>query len=239
MSVFRFKQFSVKQEYSAMKVGTDAMLLGSLVQLDNPTSILDVGSGTGVISLMLAQRYMGASIRGIEVDEPSNLESEANYQDSPWNDRLSAVQCDFLLYETDQKFDSIISNPPYYQTRLENEDARKSQARHESALPVAGMVKKVSELLSDNGSFWVIIPQEVVTTWEQNTSKFDLSVATKISIKGKEDGPIKRLVLEFRKEQLTQEERELTIRSAEGKYTDQYIELTKDYHFNNLRATTP
>ena len=237
MSVFRFKQFNVIQDLSAMKIGTDAMLLGSLVEMNNISKIVDVGSGTGVIGLMLAQKYQDASITGVEMDESSYLETKMNYQNSPWNYRLTPVHSDFLLYESDQQFDCIVSNPPYYQTRLENTDVRKSQARHESALPVAGMIRKVSELLLETGSFWVIIPVEVISCWEENTSKYDFSIVTKISIRGRENGPIKRYVLEFRRKSGCLVEREIIIRKTDGKYSEQYIALTQDFHFNDLRAT--
>lgn len=241
MSVFRFKQFEVKQEHSAMKVGTDAMLLGSLIQADRPRNVLDVGTGTGVLALMMAQNFSEARITGIEVDEASASEAASNFQNSSWADRLDIIQADFLTFNADQKFDLIVSNPPYYQSRLENQNSRKAQARHESALPMADMVRKVTELLTDDGTFWVIVPSEVHELWIESAVENGLSCATKISIQGKKGGEVKRNVLEFRRgahldsARCAMNRMELTIRNIDGTYTDQYIELTEEFHFNNLK----
>lgn len=236
MSVFRFKEFSVKQESSAMKVGTDAMLLGSVVNTIHSKRILDIGTGTGVIALMMAQRYSKAEISAIEVDEASAFEAMENFQNSPWSDRFSVIHADFLEHSFDKKFDLIVSNPPYFQTRLENDDPRKSQARHESALPMADMLGKVSDLLVNFGNFWVIVPTEVHELWMDAAVDNGLSCATNISIFGKEGGGMKRNVLEFTKTQAKTEVKlsELTIRNNDGAYTDEYIELTDMFHFNKL-----
>ncbi len=248
MSVFRFKQFNVKQELSAMKVGTDAMLLGSLVQGNAPKTILDVGTGTGVISLMLAQRFPEAQMQAVEIDKPSADEAMQNFQNSPWADRMHLIEGDFLTTNFNQSFELIISNPPYYQSRLENDDPRKSQARHESALPMNDMLEKVSESLSEEGSFWIIVPSEIADLWIESASKYNLCCSTIVSITGKEGGEVKRNVLEFRNAQAKIEGRrgsrdaelktrlsELTIRNSDGTYTDQYIELTKEFHYNSLK----
>lgn len=242
MSVFRFKQFSVTQAESAMKVGTDAMLLGSLVMADRPDQILDIGSGTGVISLMMAQRFAEANICGIELDDASANESRENFQNSPWSDRLSIVSSDLLEFKFKQKFDLIVSNPPYYQSRLENQDARKSQARHEAALPMDAMLKKVRTLLNDDGSFWVIIPAEISTIWMGTAETLGFQCIGRKDVYGKKGGTIKRVILEFglskinidRQEVILTSEDIITIRDVDNSYTDQYIELTKEFHFNKL-----
>ncbi|MCR9173142.1 MAG: methyltransferase [bacterium] len=244
MSVFRFKQFSVTQEVSAMKVSTDAMLLGSLIQADHPNSIIDIGTGTGVVALMMAQRFQEADIKAIEIDQPSAEEADQNFCNSPWNDRLSLIKGDFRQAHFDQQFDLIVSNPPYYQSRLENNDARKSQARHESALPMKEMLEKVADLLSKNGSFWVIVPSEIENRWINSAIEFGLDYTTNISILGKEGGEAKRNILSFRNAApLDSSHRSvdrgefhqsLTIRNADGTYTQEYIELTKEFHYNKF-----
>ncbi|GAB5417771.1 MAG: methyltransferase [Crocinitomicaceae bacterium] len=235
MSVFRFKQFSVKQERSAMKVGTDAMLLGSLVLETNPRKILDVGAGTGVIALMMAQRFTEAEIVAVEIDAASFLEAQENFQNSCWANRLNAVQCNFLEFHPKNSFDCIVSNPPYYQSRLENNDARKSQARHDSALPMEQMIAKVSELLSDAGSFWVIVPSEVASAWITASSSAGLHLSSNVSILGKEGGTVKRQVLQFVKGETKLTDSVFTVRKLDGSYSDDYIELTQEFHFNQLR----
>jgi len=256
MSVFRFKQFNVTQERSAMKVGTDAMLLGSLVQANSPNLILDVGSGTGVLTLMLAQRFSHARIEAIEIDTASAREASQNFVESPWGDRLNVIEEDFLSSSFDHSFDLIVSNPPYYQSRLENDDPRISQARHESALPMKAMLEHVSNLLTAIGSFWIVVPAEISDVWIESAAEFNLSSTSSISIFGKEGGEIKRRILEFKIHSLESQEHQadtvahradtvahqaesrcetaITIRNTEGSYTSQYIELTREFHFNKL-----
>ncbi|XOV67366.1 MAG: tRNA1(Val) (adenine(37)-N6)-methyltransferase [Fluviicola sp.] len=241
MSVFRFKQFSIQQEKSAMKVGTDAMLLGSLVEANEPKEIFDIGTGTGVIALMLAQRFSEAKITAIEIDTLSYMEAYDNFFNSPWKERLIAVNRNLFDYTPNIQFDLIVSNPPYYQTRLENQDARKSQARHESALPMEEMLEKVANLLSDKGTFWVIIPSEVNDRWIRSATKFGLKCRTNISIIGKEGGTVKRNILEFQTtaahfEPVEILKKTMTIRNSEGAYTNEYIELTREFHYNDLTS---
>ncbi len=243
MSVFLFKQFNIKQEISAMKVGTDAMLLGSLVRVIEPATILDVGAGTGVLALMMAQRFSEAKIQAIEVDTASAQEAQYNFDHSPWKDRLKTIEADFLSSNFEHSFDLIISNPPYYQSRLENDDPRKSQARHESALPMKAMLEKVANLLTDEGSFWVIVPAEVCELWIRTAAASYLECATIISIFGKEGGEMKRTILEFKAHSVKSLENKpesrcdssITIRNTDGSYTDQYIDLTKAFHYNSLK----
>lgn len=235
MSVFRFKQFSIKQAESAMKVGTDAMLLGALVDGTNPQRVLDIGSGTGVVSLMMAQRFQEAKITAIEIDAASSQESNENFQNSPWSERMQSMEADFLTHPFSEKFDLIVSNPPYFQTRLENDDPRKSQARHESALPMEAMIEKADNLLQAHGQFWVIVPMEVTKLWVDTAEKKALFTVSKISIKGKEEGPVKRTILCFKSIQEECDTSEIVIRKSDGTYTDQYIDLTEAYHFNDLR----
>ncbi len=218
-----------------MKVGTDAMLFGTLVTESNPQRILDVGTGTGVIALMLAQRFNEAEISAVEIDEASFLEAEENFQNSRWANRLKVIQCNFLKFNPSETFDCIVSNPPYYQTRLENNDARKSQARHDSALPMKDMIAKATELLSEKGSFWIIVPSEVASAWISASDSKGLHLNSNISIYGKEGGPVKRQILQFVHAETTRKESIFSVRQSDGSYTDEYIELTQEFHFNKLR----
>jgi len=218
-----------------MKVGTDAMLLGASVEADNPGKILDIGAGTGVIALMLAQQFPRSELTAIEIDDLSAKECDHNFKNSAWSDRLQVFQGDFMEHEFFRSFDLIVSNPPYYQTRLENNDARTSQARHEFALPMQAMLKKVARLLENAGSFWVIIPSEIAERWREAANSHGLFVASEIHIYGKEQGPVKRVIFGFGKEVVTVQKTSLTIRRIEGTYTDEYVELTKTFHYNKLR----
>jgi tRNA1Val (adenine37-N6)-methyltransferase len=205
-----------------------------LLNASNPQQILDVGSGTGVLSLMMAQQFPEASITGVEIDKASFLECTENFQNSLWKNRLSSVQSDFIAFEEKNQFDLIVSNPPYYQSRLENDDVRKSQARHESALPMMEMIRKVDELLSENGALWVIVPSEVSQLWIESAARRELYPISNILMLGKEASPAKRNIICFKRILRECEMSELVIRKSNGNYTDQYIELTKEFHFNKL-----
>lgn len=220
-----------------MKVGTDAMLLGAGVEVVDAENALDIGAGTGVISLMIAQRFPGVNLVAVEIDEASAKECAVNFQNSRWSERLKIYQGDFLDYDFNQSFDLIVSNPPYYQTRLENEDTRKSQARHESALPMADMLAKVSEIMSQNGAFWLIVPVEVSQLWIDTAEENELFLTRRIDVTGKVGAEVKRTILAFSrtKEEVTKSE--LVVRNADGSYTDEYINLTCSYHYNDLRSS--
>src|SRR5574344_2567439 len=131
-SYFRFKQFSVFQERCAMKVGTDGVLLGAWAKVDAANRILDIGTGTGLVALMLAQRST-AMITAVEIDEEAAIQAEENFCQSPWANRFEVVNSDITSYETDALFDVIVSNPPYFVDSLQCPDGQRSLARHLSA----------------------------------------------------------------------------------------------------------
>ena len=170
MSTFQFKHFSVSQANTTMKVGTDAMLLGSSVDDERPSSILDIGTGTGVIALMLAQRFAEAKVIGLEIDDDACQEAKANFEQSPWGNRLEAIHGDILNIQFDDKFDLIVSNPPYYENSLISENERTSRAKHAEFLPVNNLLRKVASILTENGSFWVVI-----------TYSYDLEIASNLA----------------------------------------------------------
>lgn len=234
MSTFQFKHFSVSQANATMKVGTDAMLLGSSVDEENPSSILDIGTGTGVIALMLAQRFDAAKVIGLEIDDEACQEAKINFEQSTWKDRLEAIHGDILNIHFDDKFDLIVSNPPYYENSLISENERTSRAKHAEFLPIDDLLHKVASILNENGSFWVIIPSENAESWTLQAELNQLHLQSSISILGKEGQKEKRRVLAFSKEKKEITSSCLTIRSSEGKYTSEYIERTKDFHDRDL-----
>lgn len=238
MSTFRFKQFPILQADNAMKVGTDAMLLGAIAHHQSPQNILDIGTGTGVLSLMLAQKYSESTIHAVELDELAAKECQLNFDRSPWASRLKIDQRDFMSFESLEKFDLLISNPPYYQTRLENQDARKSRARHEASLPVTSMLRKSVELMHEHSSLWVIIPSENLESWLEKAESIQLFCVEGIAIYGKKNAPPKRHILSFCLVDLPLKSSSFTIRDENGDYTQEYIDLTFDFHFNDLRKAT-
>lgn len=236
MSVFRFKQFSIRQTDNAMKVGTDAMVLGALVRPEGKQLGLDIGAGTGVLSLMVAQRNTEISIDALELDVSSSKECAVNFENSDWSNRLNALNGDFLEFDFSKQYDFIVSNPPYFQSRLENNDERKAAARHESYLPLEPMVDRVAQLLSDEGDFWAIFPAEVQEEWSKVCNAAGLYATHITRIHGKDGLPANRIVCCYAKTKRASALNHLTIRDQSGKYTEAYIELTREFHFNDLRG---
>lgn len=235
MSIFQFKHFSVSQSDTTLKVGTDAMLLGSLVSLDDqPSTVLDIGTGTGVIALMITQRSENALVMAIEIDEQACNEAEENFKASPWSNRLVSIQEDMLEIEFDATFDLIVSNPPYYENSLLSENVRTSRAKHAEFLPVDQLMKQVADLLSEKGSFWVIVPSENTETWIENAETCELHLQQSISITGKEGQGEKRRILAFGQDLVEVETSNLAVRDQNGNYTNEYIELTKEFHDRDL-----
>ena len=235
MSTFQFKQFSVSQANTTMKVGTDAMLLGSLVSLDDQsTTVLDIGTGTGVIALMITQRFKNALVMAIEIDEDACREAEENFQASPWSNRLVSIEEDILEIEFDSQFDLIVSNPPYYENSLLSENDRTARAKHAEFLPIDQLITKVEDLLSENGSFWVIVPSENADNWIETARQHKLDLEKSISIIGKEGQGEKRHILAFGRNRVEVNVSELVVRDQKGNYTKEYIALTKDFHDRDL-----
>lgn len=235
MSIFKFKHFDLKQSDSPMKVGTDAMLLGAFADVKGKTIGLDVGAGTGVLSLMCAQRNPNLSITAVELDELASNESRTNFECSSFSGQLEAIHTDFLEFETEKNFDIIISNPPYYQSRLENSNQRKSKARHESSLPKSKFIGKVARLLTQEGEFWLIIPFEDAKGWEYELNAVGLYVNYRIDIYGKVGGVLVRSILRCARVETVINVQKFTIRNEDSSYTGEYIELTKEYHFKSLK----
>ncbi|MFK7785860.1 MAG: tRNA1(Val) (adenine(37)-N6)-methyltransferase [Crocinitomicaceae bacterium] len=234
MSTFNFKHFSISQSETTMKVGTDAMLLGAIVEAKDPRSILDIGTGTGVIALMMAQRFSEAQVVGIEIDAVACDEASENFENSSWNNHLSALNEDVLEHEFNQQFDLIVSNPPYYENSLLSENDRVSRAKHAEFLPVNQLLRKVVTLLSEDGTFWVIVPFENTQSWIETSDSNGLFLIHSISIIGKEGQGEKRSVLAFSRNQAEPVYKKITVRNSNNHYTKEYIELTKEFHDRDL-----
>ena len=159
---FQFKEFSVHQDQCAMKIGTDSVLLGAWTSIDNPYTILDIGAGTGVLALMLAQRYNAQRIEAIEIDESAYEQCTENFENSPWNDRLFCYHASLLEFveEVDEVFDLIICNPPFYSENYKSNNHARDLARFNDAMPFKHLIYAVVNLLEPNGLFSVIIPKK-------------------------------------------------------------------------------
>jgi len=216
-----------------MKVGTDAVLLGSwtpLVEITN--SILDIGSGTGILSLMFAQRSHSESIDAIEIDDDAYEQCVENFEQSQWSDRLFCYHASLLEFtdEIDEKYDLIVSNPPFYSADYKSENLQRDLARYSDALPFDHLLHSVSKLLSKHGMFSVIIPYKEEEIFCDLASKVNLFPHNILHVKGKPSSDIKRslMVFSFSKKDLKTEE--LIIETSRHEYTLDYINLTKDFY---------
>ena len=234
MSVFQFKHFSIVQDNSAMKVGTDAMLLGAFIETEGRKSGLDIGTGTGVLSLMLAQNNEVILMDAVEIDPSSANEAKLNFENSKWSNRLRIYNSDFLSFESQKQYDLIVSNPPYFSTTNENMDIRKSQARHTSSLEIAPFIKKVSVMLTLNGDFWIIIPYIDFGLWLEQIKANGLMISKRIDIVGKAGNAPIRCVLKMSLSFVDCQEFFFCIRQSDNSYSNEYIELTNEFHGTKL-----
>lgn len=246
---FVFKQFSVNQDKCAMKIGTDSVLLAAWASLEKkPYSILDIGAGTGVLSLMLAQRSSAEIIDAVEIDDYAYEQCVDNFEQSPWGDRLFCYHATLeeFVDEIEDKYDLIISNPPFYAPSLASpslpegetlmSNARKT-ARFYDAMPFDHLIESVSKLLSEDGIFSIIIPYKEEEKLINLASSFKLIPNRILHIKGTPTSETKRSLIEFffstapvgKQESAIKIER-LIIETSRHQYTEGYINLTKDFY---------
>jgi len=234
MSKFQFKQFSVEQDRCAMKIGTDGVLLGAWTPLENnPFSILDIGTGTGIIALMLAQRSHAEQIDALEIDEEAYEQATDNFENSPWNDRLFCFHAglDEFVEEPEDEYDLIVSNPPFYSEDYKTENEQRDLARFQDAMPFEDLIEAADLLLSENGILSVIIPSKEEENFLILAKEYELHPIKITRVKGTPTSDIKRSLLAFgRNESDTVLTNELIIEKARHIYTPEYIELTKDFY---------
>jgi tRNA1Val (adenine37-N6)-methyltransferase len=229
---FRFKQFKVNQEQATFKVGTDGVLMGACADLPDAKNILDIGTGTGLIALMAAQRSK-ADIVAIEPDEDSFSQAAENVKDSPWSDRIVLVNKDFQRFWTDctNKFDIIITNPPYFKDSLKNPDGAKSSARHSDALSSEDILSGSRKLLNDKGSLQLILPYIEGTLFIAEAIDYGFFCNRIIKVRPSPAGEIIRLILKFERTKKKLSEKFLTIETGtRHSYTEEYKEVTKDFY---------
>ena len=229
MSGFRFKQFAVEQDDVAMKVGTDGVLLGAWADCEGAKRILDIGTGTGVIALQMAQRNPEAHIQAVEIDEAAARRARANFDNSPWAERLEVEQTAVQEFESAEKFDLIVSNPPYFVDSLLPPDAKRSTARHTHDLTFEELDSAVCRLLADDGRFALILP---VAEFEKYLALTQLHLVRRCDVCPVEGGAVKRIMGEFAKQKPTTIKLESIAieRGRRGDYTDDYRALTKEFY---------
>ncbi|WP_318343869.1 tRNA1(Val) (adenine(37)-N6)-methyltransferase [Flagellimonas baculiformis] len=233
MGPFKFKEFTVHQDQCAMKVGTDGVLLGAWASLDHrPETILDIGAGTGVIALQLAQRSTAETIDAIELDENAYEQCVANFEGSPWADRLFCYHAGFdeFVEEIEDQYDLIVSNPPFYAEEMASGDTSRDQARQSSSLPFDELLKGVSGLLSEGGLFSVVTPYKEEQRFVALAATSGLYPKRITRVKGNPNVDYKRSLMEFGFSKSDIEESELTIERGRHEYTEEYIRLTEAFY---------
>ncbi|GAA4077493.1 methyltransferase [Flavobacterium cheonanense] len=232
--MFSFKQFNVQQDKCAMKIGTDGVLLGAWCPIDNnPFSVLDIGAGTGILSLMLAQRSNAEQIDSLEIDEEAYEQCVENFENSPWSDRLFCFHAglDEFVDEPEDEYDIIISNPPFYSEDYKTDSSQRDLARFQDALPFEDLIEAADLLLSENGIFAVIIPFKEEERFIDLCSEVELFPVKVTRVKGSHTTPIVRSLLAFKRYELSVlTADELVIEISRHEYTDDYINLTKDFY---------
>lgn len=227
MKPFTFKQFQIQQSKDVFRVGTDGVLLGALADVENASSVLEVGTGTGLISLMLAQRNLQAGFLGLDINEEAAKLTQLNFENSPFHARLKNSHQDFKTFETEDRFDLIVSNPPYFE---ESGSEKDKVARQTVELNFMQLISKAAELLSEKGIFSVIIPVEAGEVFISIGKENNLHLNRKVNIRGIENAKAKRLILEFSLQEKEINESDFIIEKSPRQYSDQYLELTKEFH---------
>lgn len=216
-----------------MKIGTDGVLLGAWTPIiNNPYNVLDIGAGTGILSLMLAQRSNAEQIDAIEIDEDAYEQCVENFETSPWGDKLFCFHAglDEFVDEPEDEYDLIISNPPFYTDDYKSDNTSRDLARFEDALPFEELIEAAALLLSDNGIFSVIIPYKEEERFVSLCKELDLFPLKITRVKGTPTSEIKRSLLAFCRMEQTPLIDELVIEISRHNYTSEYIELTKEFY---------
>lgn len=233
---FHFKQFSVTDDNSALKIGTDAVLLGVWANIEDAKTILDVGCGSGIIALMLAQRNPKIkNIDAIDFHEGSIKDACENFRKSIWGDRLRAhhIAWEDFLKASQNQYDLIISNPPFFMDSLKSIKEKKNIAKHAETLNAEILISTVKDRLSSNGHLNMILPFEQIKEIKEFSFENKLSISRECQIFSKPNQKANRVLLELsKKEKPELKTSNLTIRNNDNSYTEEYKSLTKDFYLN-------
>lgn len=234
-TVFRFKRFNIANEFSAMKISTDGVLLGAWCDVSVDKSIIDAGTGTGLIALMAAQRTR-ASITGVEIDPVAAKEASENAANSPWGDRITIINGDFNLLVDDgllPKVDHIISNPPYFKTTLKAPDHSRMLARHDCGFGYESLLRAAPSMLNkESGKLSMVSPADREDDILLNAELSQMHLHRRTRIATVERRAPSRILWEFRLTKCPVIDTTLTIKDADGSYTEPYRALVRDYYIN-------
>lgn len=231
-SYFKFKEFQINQDKTAMKVGTDGVLLGSLAKNTDNQNILDIGTGTGLISIMMAQRYPKCKIIGIEPETNAFNQSIENCKNSKWNKNITIINSDLQNFKIDNKFSCIVSNPPFYRDSLKSKQKSRAKARQADSLPIIDILKFAKHHLTQNGELWIIYPSMDYNYIEEISKSIGLFINTCIFIKPNILKSSHRVILQIMK--VKSKNTKIEIFPIEilkrHDYSDRYREIGKDFY---------
>lgn len=243
LSPFKFKQFSVSHNRSAMKVGVDGVLIGCWANVEDANAILDVGTGCGVIALIMAQRQPKAEITAIDIDYLSAAEAADNFKNSPWSQRLNLIHGRFpegVITNGDGgnsmcRFDLIISNPPYFNSGVTQVQTPRERARHQGELSPSSLLIESIPLLNPGGSLAMVIPSELFYELDIVAQSVGYTLTRKCLVRGHQNAPFKRVLLQWRLGQLFPDDKKcqediLTLEISSGNPTDDYRRLCRDFY---------
>ncbi len=228
---FQFKKFTILQNRCAMKVGTDGVLLGAWTNTNNTQKILDIGTGTGLIALMLAQRSQ-AIIDAVEIDQDSAIQARENVENSPWKDRIKIHHAAIQDYENyaQKQYNLIVSNPPFFENASKSSRPARTRARHTDYLSQADLLQITEQLLDSAGRLAVIYPCEEAEKFQKKAENFGLFCHRKLSVQPNQNRPLKRILMEFSPHKLPTQESAIAIESSRHVYTPEFITLIQDFY---------
>jgi len=226
---FEFKQFSVSGGYSGMPVSTDGVLLGAWAELESSKTLLDIGTGTGLLSLMCAQRNLSLSIDAIEIDSHAVEAAQYNFTHSPWYERIKLHSGDVLTHSFPNRFDCIICNPPYFNSGEQAQNISRATARHTSSLSHQDLLKRCWDLLTDQGYASFVLPKVEGEAFIALAKQQGWSLQRLCQVKPTERKEVSRLLIQLNKASMTEDHSTLTIHES-GSYSDDFIQLTKAFY---------
>lgn len=231
-SFFEFKKFKISQDKAAFKVTTDACLLGAYVKALNPGYICDIGTGTGILALMLAQKFPDAEIDAVEIDNLSAIQAQENVESCPWAARISVINDSIQNFSdySNRKYSLIVCNPPYYEDFLKSRDQRNNLTKHNSRISIKELAKSINALLSDNGLFYTILPPFSFKKLMIELEIYDIRIFDNLDVYSKFKKPLYRNIGGFRRKPLDLTKNTLTIFDEHGEYSDSLKKLLRDYY---------
>lgn len=228
-SWFQFQQFRIDQDNCAMKVSTDAVMLGALADAGSPREILDVGTGTGVIALMLAQRFPEAKIQAVEIDPQAAAQALDNFRSSPFSGRLELWKGRFQDFQPSEKYDLIVSNPPYFPDHLKSSDVQRNMALHTDELSFRDLLGKMIQLLKTDGEFWLILPQRQMQDFQKEAASHGLFLRIKFTLQDKPGKRILREIGSFSRKKTEFKAAAIFIKNEDGTPHESYTALVSGF----------